>query len=79
MVRELLTTCDGSEIETAGVVMPHGRFVVSIVFINQYHSLNGVGGFIELSENFHQIVGDFDVAHDLSQKDLSLVVAVKQA
>ena len=77
VIGELRLAGYGSVVETGGIVVRHGQFVVCIVLINQPYLLNGILVFIQFAENIQQILRNRLIADKFSLLNLRLKIIVQ--
>lgn len=76
---EPLAAGNGAVAEAGAVVGAHLAFVVGIEDVGQEHTLDGVAGLVELTENVGNGGGDALVADHLADADMAVAVDVQGA
>ena len=78
VARELLRSGDTAIVETRGVIGCHGALIITIIAVNELHSLYGVAGEIELTEDIDQVGGNGTVGHHLTDAHMAVAVVVRE-
>jgi hypothetical protein len=79
VLREFVGTSDFTVTETVGVISPHGRFIVSAVFIDETDAFDAVLLSEQLLKDLLQVLGDGLVTDDFPFADDTLAIVMLQS